>query len=451
MRHSQEQSDGAPLTAAQQRELDAIEAALAGETVPDDLSDLASLTQALRDEAPKPSDQLLERLDTEALERRKRLTGIRESRLGSILAGQPGGERLLALRERIGGSGGKGGDGTAGSGTSSPGRRRPSMLGVLAPAGGVATVIIAVVVAVGSSNPGEDQLAAPTAVGPNALEDSASQSPVSPAGEGFGASSADESAGGGSAESSAALDSQTSSRVFKAKRDGVVRNRDDRKQSKAASLTLSTEPDRVPGIADQVIGISDRLGGVVSSSNVSLDPEFGARAQIELELPSEKLSDALSQLSDLASVEARNEAVTDITAPFVSAQDELADARDQRKALLEALASAATEDEAAGIQNRIDKALKRIARAKADLSNISRQARLSKVSVTVVGNGEFSTDDGSWGIGDAADDAVHVLRVGAGVALVSLAVLALIAIPVGLLVLGWSQVVRRRRENALDE
>ncbi len=88
-----------------------------------------------------------------------------------------------------------------------------------------------------------------------------------------------------------------------------------------------------------------------------------------------------------------------------------------------------------------------IAAARSELESIARRARFARVSVTVEGDG--GTDDG-WSLGDAADDALDVLRTVAGVALVSLAVL------LPLLVIGaiaWivaRGAARRRRERALD-
>jgi hypothetical protein len=76
------------------------------------------------------------------------------------------------------------------------------------------------------------------------------------------------------------------------------------------------------------------------------------------------------------------------------------------------------------------------------------------VDLTVRGGGENGTsggaDGGAWTPGDAARDALRVLEVLAGIALVGLAVLVplgLLGAAVGLAVRGGR---RRRRESALD-
>ena len=80
---------------------------------------------------------------------------------------------------------------------------------------------------------------------------------------------------------------------------------------------------------------------------------------------------------------------------------------------------------------------------------------MAHVGVTVVGTdgdegGAAGGDDDTWTPGAALEDAVHVLSVAAGVAIVALAGL----IPASLLALlgfaAWRTQRRRRRELALD-
>jgi hypothetical protein len=229
-------------------------------------------------------------------------------------------------------------------------------------------------------------------------------------------------------------------------RNGLVPGQDDRKVERAAQITLSTDEDEVPDVADGVIEVSDRYDGIVISSQVSGSAEGDSSARIELAIPAESLSDALADLSELADVSARSEDMLDITGPFVSARERLADARAELDSLLTQLAEADTPRETRSIRQRIDIVRGEIAAVRAELENVSRRARFANVSVTVNGDG----GDGQWSLGEAADDSLHVLRTIAGVALVSAAVLgplALLALIAGLI---WRGTVRRRREKALD-
>ena len=60
-------------------------------------------------------------------------------------------------------------------------------------------------------------------------------------------------------------------------------------------------------------------------------------------------------------------------------------------------------------------------------------------------------NDGGWSLGDAADDALSVLKAVAGVLLISAAVLAPLALLAAAVTAIALAVRRRRRERALDQ
>ena len=96
-----------------------------------------------------------------------------------------------------------------------------------------------------------------------------------------------------------------------------------------------------------------------------------------------------------------------------------------------------------------------IARLNGELEALRRRADLSVVTLTVRGTQSAQEDDGgasgdSWSPGDAARDAVRVLEVILGVVLVSLAVLAPLALLAAIVAFGVRADRRRRRESALD-
>jgi hypothetical protein len=220
----------------------------------------------------------------------------------------------------------------------------------------------------------------------------------------------------------------------------------DRVQEESASMTLSTEPDEVDDVADGVVDVVDRYKGIVASSNVNTADGRG-RATFDLRIPTANLQAALADLSDLASVSARNEGTLDITAPFVTAEERFEDAEAEVDALLDQLADADSETEIASIREQLRGARAELAAARAELAALKQRAGFSVVSLTVVGDG----DSDGWSLGDAADDAVSVLEDLAGAGLVALAVL----IPLGgLTILAWlviGKMRKRQRESALDE
>ena len=219
-----------------------------------------------------------------------------------------------------------------------------------------------------------------------------------------------------------------------------------RVQERNASMTLSTEPDQVDDVADGVVDVTDRYDGVVVSSEVSTSGEQG-RASFDLRIPTPNLQAALADLSDLAHVSSRDEGTLDITAPFVTAEERFDDAKAEVDARLEQLTTADSPDEVASIREQLRVARQELAAARSELGALKQRADFSRLSVTVLGDG----DGDGWSIGDAADDAVDVLEALGGATLITLAVLLPFALIGFLGWLGIRQVRQHRRESALDE
>ena len=141
---------------------------------------------------------------------------------------------------------------------------------------------------------------------------------------------------------------------------------------------------------------------------------------------------ALAALSKLGHVTERSQSLQDITGSFASAQERLTDARAERRGLLRALGRATTQNQIASIKAQLRSVGGRISGLKGQLASLRRRADLSTVDLTVRGGGRASRargGGGQWTPGDAAGDALRVLEVVAGVALICLAVLA----PLGLI------------------
>lgn len=219
-----------------------------------------------------------------------------------------------------------------------------------------------------------------------------------------------------------------------------------REVERTVSMTLSTERSEVPEVADGVVEVTDRYKGFVVSSNVSEGAEV-ARASFDLRIPTARLQEAVADLSGLAHVKSRNEGSLDITAPTVSARERTADAKAEIDGLLEQLAAAGSTTESEAIRAQLRSARAELAAARNELQSLEQRAQLTAVSLTVTGDG----DGGPWTIGDAADDALDVLRAVAGAALITLAVLVPLALIGFLFWLANRALVRRGRESALDD
>jgi hypothetical protein len=270
-------------------------------------------------------------------------------------------------------------------------------------------------------------------------------------GGGGGASTASEapsSADEGSAGSGEAA--QDSAGATEQPRSATPLSSDARPRSveRSVTITLGTSRRQVDRVATEIGDVTADLGGYVARSSIS----SSGGGDLQLRIPTRRLDTAIQRLSKLAKVTDLSRSSQDITAAVVSARDQLQDARAERKALLTQLATATTINETESIRARLRIVSNEIAAARNTLRRRTNRANFADVAVTLgIARGEDNDDEGgAWTPGDAFHDALRVLEVIAGVAVIA----AAIAIP--LLVawlLGWMArrgVTRRRRERALD-
>ena len=222
-----------------------------------------------------------------------------------------------------------------------------------------------------------------------------------------------------------------------------------REVERAASVTLSTPRDEIEETADDAIRITDRHGGIVMSSNVSVGEE-AAGATLDLRIPSDRLQPAIADLSELGHVRSRTQEAADITSSFTSPRRQLRDALAERRGLLRRLAAADTPNETAAVRARLRAVNRRIDRAQRDLRRLRERVSYAAVAVAIEPGAKATEDGGGWTIGDAAGDALGVLRAVLGATLVALAVLVPAALLGGLGWLAYRAWVRRRRESVLD-
>ncbi|HEY1539129.1 MAG TPA: DUF4349 domain-containing protein [Solirubrobacteraceae bacterium] len=427
------------LSPAEERELDGLERALAGEPVDADLRDLADLVEDVRATAPEMSPGFEARLAHEVAE------GFRDSR--------------------------------------EPAPRRRPRRWVLIPAGGcLAAAVVALVVALAGD--GSDHPTRSLAVSTNAAgaADSAGAQPATPEGKSApraplaapgvatdgrltttapsASSPAQAGATGTSSPKRSSAGASSSSGAGSATPAPAVAPRvgaasGPRRVQRSADLTLQVAAGKLDETADGVVRTVDRFGAIVASSQIGSDDGSGGEATFDLRIPTARLDGALAALSELGHVAARHQELADITGTFTSTEDRLSDARAERRGLLRALGEATTQEHIDSLKARLRIARSQIARLHGDLEALRRRADLSTVSVTVRDGGASAGDGGSgsgsgWTPADAARDALRVLEVIAGVALVALAVAAPLALLGGLVALGVRSGRRRRREGALD-
>ncbi len=230
-------------------------------------------------------------------------------------------------------------------------------------------------------------------------------------------------------------------------RSGPAGGQEARKVDRDAQLTLAAPADEVQDVTNEAIGVVSSHRGIVESSQTSGTAE-SARATLQLAIPTRNLDAVLDELSDLADVKSLSEGSVDITRPFVDAKDRLAGLNAERRSVLAQIRLADTEQELDALKLRLDSIQRAIAQAEAEFDNIQRRAVLSSVTLQITSEG---ADEGGWSFEDALDDAGRVLTVGAGIALISAAVLLPLVLIAAIAYFVISAARNRARERALDE
>src|SRR5215207_1097922 len=226
--------------------------------------------------------------------------------------------------------------------------------------------------------------------------------------------------------------------------------RTSRAQERSAAMTLAARPREIERVAAGILRVTDAAGGFVASSSVASGA--GSGGSFELRIPNARLNRALADLSKLARVRERTQATRDITAETVSARGRLREAQREREGLLRALANATTINETDAVKARLRAVNSRIASARASVRRLANRASYANVSVELVADRRATGaagDDGRWTPGDALADAVRVLEVAAGIAVIVLAIALPLALLAALAALLARMLGHRRRERAL--
>jgi hypothetical protein len=368
-------------------ELEALEAALAGHPAAE--PELAGLVRDVRAEAPAMAPDFRARLDRRV---------------------ERGFERAL------------------------PRRRLPS-LRPWVPALGVAGCVLAALVAVVlSAGGGSNDSSGSGSGGGGTAAPLAAQEQSSDSAKGSGASGSTGTASSGSALAAPAPSAPARQR----------------RVERSTRLELTT-PD-VQAASDGVVRATQATGGFVQSSQVSTG-DGRSTASFVLRVPTSRLDDALARLSRLGHVRSLQQSADDITNVYNGASTRLAEARAERRALLRALDKATTAAQITSLRARIADNRRALQRDQRELDAVRNRANYATIGLELTGVARKHAtvpSGGPWTPGDAAHDAVRVLEVSAGVALIALAVL----VPLSLVGAagGFAAVAvrRRRREAALS-
>ncbi len=314
-------------------------------------------------------------------------------------------------------------------------------LRLLIPAGGVAAILLAIVVALSAGGGSESS-------GPSGVHYSEPNPDLAPQLKPNSSSAAREVSGGASEAKSTAFAAPERTLPSKAPAAAPFHHR---AVERSAEVTLAADPKDVADDAGEVFEAVHAHSGIVMRSSTQEGAPGEAGATFDLLIPSARLGDAMAAFSEIDHVRSRHEATADITAPTVTTDELLKESQARIDGLLAQLEGAETEEEREAVEAELRHERRHASRLAAQLDHLHKRADYSRVSLRIeTGGPDESSGGGAWGIDDALGDAGHVLTVAAAITLIALAVLgpiALIALLAWLTHRAW---VRRERRRVLS-
>jgi len=424
------QSDRLPPDPEILDELEAIDAALLGLRVDPMHAELAELTVLLADDRPAIDPDFARALDARVA------------------------HRFAPMPENAGGAT------SAGRAPDRPRRRRRALRWTGSAIGGaIAVAFAAVVVVVGMNNgpvrvvdhsassaPGAARHSAGTGTGFDGVgpvtRAAKSRGAVPNAGSSAGATGSPVTAPGATAAPTAATPAP-----------GPVSN--GRRVVQSAQLALTSSGAHLDYVSQEVFNVVGEENGIVRNSSVTSGSN--GYATFSLSIPSQNLQQTMTNLSELryATVASRTDATRDVNDQYLNDVRALADARALRTSLLKQLANAVTQAQIDSLNAQIHDAEASIGSDEATLNGLQSKINFSSLDVQInaapfPATPPVATPSKGFTIGHAAHDAVRVLTVAAGVALIAFAALVPFALIAALVAWIGYWIRRRRREQALD-
>jgi chemotaxis protein histidine kinase CheA len=415
------------LTPEARRELDVIDAALAGAPVAAEHDSLARFATELRQVRPVADEQFLAALDAGAAEGFES-GGEGKAPVGRAMLRLPLRDRPRRLRSglRLRGLGARPALGLA-------------LAGLLAVA-----VVVPVALSGGSGGSAAIHAAAPPAGRAGAEEQAQLNSPGERAeAQVKGSAQRDKRAAQARAGASSVIAAPLTPTPSAASAPS-------RQVERMATLDVGVAPGAIDSKSHQVFTLVSSYGGYVRTSNVSSGGGQGG-ASFDIRVPSSKLATAISALSALGHVRSENNTTNDVTEQFDSLQHSLGDLRAERASLLKQIAQASEGAKAEELKARLRNVETVLARYERSLRALSNRINYTPLALTLTPEaGAGSSSSGELTPGSAAHDAGRILEAALAVLVIAAAAL----LPLGVVALAAWMIVasgrRRLREHALD-
>jgi Domain of unknown function (DUF4349) len=392
-----------------QRELRALDAALAGGVVPAEHDSLAKLARELRELRVLPHEEFAATLDARAAQGFRRTGRPRRS---PAVAGDRG------TRARL----------------------RRALLAPAAGLGALAAVVAVLVVllAGGSGHHSPAVTAGAAASRPAGVSSAGTPSSAPPA------QALDETAQHAAKGTLRAAPPASGSSP-----EAASSGASERQVERAATLELGVAERSVQSAAKRVFSLVETFGGYVRRSNVGSGTGQSG-ATFDIRVPSVNLAGAIAALSDLGRVRAETNTTNDVTDRYGSLERDLGSERAARNSLLAQLSVESEAARAAALRARLRAIESRIRGQEGALKALRARVDYTSLALSLSGEAAAASGKGDLTPGGAAHDALRILD--GALAVLVLAAAALLPLA-AVLAAVWLLVLhtrRRLREQALD-
>ena len=220
-----------------------------------------------------------------------------------------------------------------------------------------------------------------------------------------------------------------------------------------ASLSLTVKRGSFEEAANQARTVATSLGGFVTSSTASQGQgQRLVRGTLALRVPGQAYAEAMTRLTRVGKVKAREESGQDVSQEFVDLQARARHLEAVETQLLGFLRRTKTVAEALAVQARLNDVQLQLEQLRGQLRYLDDQTAFATISIFIAEAGapvaKPPKDGGGWGIVDAWDTAARGFVKVVGGAFVGIATAAPVLALLALAFFGW-RITRRRRARSV--
>lgn len=150
------------------------------------------------------------------------------------------------------------------------------------------------------------------------------------------------------------------------------------------TMRLRVEDDTFDDAFNRVVGLADRFGGTVLSSDATTGDDGSTSGTVTVRVPAQDFDDLLIAVSGIGEVERRSITSEDVSGEFVDLEARLRHNRAQERFYLSLLGRAETVEDAIAVQQRVDAIQETIEQLEGRLRFLDERTSFSRLTIELV-------------------------------------------------------------------